>query len=100
MSGGFALVYAFSDFSFDQTVSIPGAGLGTLSGSISREKLLPGGFVAGNFSVALTDSWSVFAGAQFQSVGEYTLTHKASGQQAVLDLSQSIFVAVGVSWSF
>jgi hypothetical protein len=89
-------VYADSDFHFNQTVS----GVGSQSGSTSRDPFLPGGFVSGNFSVGLTDSLSVFAGAQFQNVGEFTQIHRASGQKAVLDLSESIFVTVGLSWSF
>ena len=54
--------------------------------------------VAGNISYALSDSWALFAGAQFESVGQYTQTLK--GQQATLDLRRLIFVTVGVSYSF
>ena len=59
---------------------------------------LPGAYVAGAFSVALSDSWSFDAGAQFEDVGRYTQT--LNGKQATLDLSKSIFVTVGLSYSF
>jgi len=98
LSGGFALVYVNSEFSYDETVTIPGVGSVEHHASGSGSDWLPGAYVAGNFSVALSESWSLFAGAQFEDVGHYTQTLK--GQQATLDLSRSIFVTVGVSYSF
>ena len=48
--------------------------------------------------MALSDSWAFVAGAQFEDVGQYTQT--LNGKQATLDLSKSIFVTVGLSYSF
>jgi hypothetical protein len=98
LSGGFALVYVNSEFSFNETVTIPGVGSVEHHASGSGTGWLPGAYVAGNFSVALSDSWAFVAGAQFQDVGQYTQT--LSGKQATLDLSKSIFVTVGLSYSF
>jgi hypothetical protein len=98
LSGGFALVYVSSEFSFSETVTIPGVGSVEHHASGSGHEWLPGGYVAGNFSVALSDSWALVAGAQFEDVGRYTQT--LSGKQATLDLSKSIFVTVGLSYSF
>jgi hypothetical protein len=98
LSGGFALVYVNSKFSFDETVAIAGVGSVEHHASGSGNGLLPGAYVAGNFSVALSDSWAFVAGAQFESVGQYTQT--LSGKQATLDLSKSIFVTVGLTYSF
>jgi hypothetical protein len=98
LSGGFALVYVSSEFSFNETVTIPGVGSVEHYASSSGDGWLTGAYVAGNFSVALSDSWAFVAGAQFQDVGQYTQT--LSGKQATLDLSKSIFVTVGLSYSF
>jgi hypothetical protein len=49
-------------------------------------------------SWALSDSWALAAGAQFEDVGQYT--QNLNGKQATLDLSKSIFVTFGVSYSF
>ena len=53
LSGGFALMYVSSEFSFNQTVTIPGVGSVEQQASGNGSGWLPGGYVAGNFSVAL-----------------------------------------------
>jgi hypothetical protein len=98
LSGGFALVFVNSEFSYDETVTIPGVGSVEHRASGSDSDWLPGFYVAGNLSVALSESWALFAGAQFEDVGQYTQTLK--GQQAILDLRRSIYVTVGVTYSF
>jgi hypothetical protein len=98
VSGGFALVYVESDFSFNETVAIPGVGSAANRAAGSGSGWLPGGYVAGNLSWALSDSWALAAGAQFEDVGQYT--QNLNGKQATLDLSKSIFVTFGVSYSF
>ena len=59
---------------------------------------LPGGYVAGNISVTLSDKWALVDGVQFEDLGTYT--QNLNGKQAVLDLSNSIFVTLGLSYSF
>jgi hypothetical protein len=97
-SGGFALAYVNSTFKYNQTVAISDVGRQSQSGSGSHSDWLPGAYVAGNISVGLSDSWSLVVGAQFEDVGQYT--QSVNGKQAKLDLSNSIFVTVGVSYSF
>ena len=98
LSGGFALVYIQSEFSFNETVAIAGLSPQAYSGSSSASGWRPGGYVAGTFSYAFAEDWAVAAGAQFLDVGHYT--HSAGGKEAVLDLTQSLFVTIGVSHSF
>lgn len=98
LSGGFALVYVGSDFSFNETVTIPGVGSVGHAASGSGDAWLPGGYVAGSVSVALSDSWALMAGAQFEDVGQYT--QHLNGKEATLDLSRAIFVTIGFSYSF
>ena len=97
-SGGLALAYVNSTFKFNQTVTIAGVGTQSQSGSGSHSGWLPGGYVAGNISVALSDKWALVGGVQFEDLGTYT--QNLNGKQAVLDLSNSIFVTVGLSYSF
>ena len=104
LSLGLALLEVFSDFKFNETVSLdPSVTLATLPGethraSGSNNDLLVGGFVAATISYALNEHFKLFSGTQFQDVGNYT--HAESGKKAVLDLSQSIFVTVGFGYSF
>jgi hypothetical protein len=98
LSGGFALMCVNSELSYNETVTIPDVGSVEHRASGTGTGLLPGGYVAGAFSVALSDAWAVVAGAQFESVGRYTQT--LNGEQATLDLSKSIFVTLGLFYSF
>jgi hypothetical protein len=101
LSGGFALVYVSSEFSYNnRTVTTSGSRSVDLQEQPTGagNEWLPGAYVAGTFSVALSDAWSIVAGAQFEGVGQYTQT--LNGKQATLDLSKSIFVTVGLSYSF
>lgn len=96
LSGGLALALVASEFDFTESIAkpnVPGR-----SGSGSDNDLLVGGYVAGSIAYALAADWDVFAGAQLQKVGQYSQTE--NGQTAVLNLDQSIFVVVGVTYSF
>jgi hypothetical protein len=98
LSGGFALVYVTSDFSYNETVAIAGLQPAISSGSGSHSDWLPGGYVAGTISWAFAEQWALTAGAQFEDVGRYTQV--VNGKQAVLDLSQAIFVTFGITYAF
>jgi hypothetical protein len=98
LGGGFALMCVNSEFSYDETVTIPGVGSVEHRAPGSGTAWLPGGYVSGAFSWALSDAWALVAGAQFESVGRYTQT--LNGEQATLDLSKTIFVTLGLSYSF
>jgi hypothetical protein len=94
--GGLALVEVVSQFSYSETSTIAGSGPTSANGSHSG--LQVGGYAAANVAYAFNDSVSLFAGAQFQDVGQYT--QNLNGRKAMLDLSRSIFVAIGFSYSY
>lgn len=98
LSGGLALAEINSDFRFNETIRLGPATLPSAQGSGSHTDLLAGGYIEGNISYALNHSTGVFAGVQFQDLGKYT--HSENGRDAVLDLSKSIFVTLGISYSF
>jgi hypothetical protein len=99
LEGGAALVYVYSKFQFNETVSTPG-GLLNLKGSGAHDGIKIGGYVGAKISAALNDQWTLFAGAQYQDAGNYVHRNHLTGESAVLDLSQSIFFTSGISYSF
>jgi hypothetical protein len=98
LSGGLALVAVDSDFHFQETVTIPGVGSQSSTGGGSHAGLLPGGFVAANLAVPMTHSLAFYAGAQYMNVGNYS--HMESGREAKIDFGTSIFVNLGLRYSF
>lgn len=97
-SGGFALAYVESDFKFDETVTVGNLTPVSHRGNGSQSAWMPGGYVAGNLAVALSEKWSAFGGIEFQSLGRYS--HTVNGKEAVLDLTKSLYATLGVSYSF
>jgi hypothetical protein len=103
-SGGLALALADSQFSFQENVTItdPQYVSVTLphprSGSGSQMDVLVGGYVGASLSYAVTERLNLVAGAQFQADGQ--AVSNRGGKQAVLDLSRSIIVSLGATFSF
>jgi opacity protein-like surface antigen len=96
VSGGLSLADVNSDFKFNETVAFPG--VAPVAGSGSHDEWLLGWHLAGNLSYQLNEAWGLFGGVQYQDVGKYS--HKESGREAVLDLSKTMFVVIGASYSF
>ena len=70
----------------------------TAGGSGSDTSLLWGYYIGLEAAYQINKDWAVEAGVQFQDLGTYS--HNFGGRTAELDLSQSIFVHVGISYSF
>jgi hypothetical protein len=99
VGGGFALVSVNSEFNYQESVSIPSAGTAPFrSGSGSHCEWLAGGYIGANFCYALSKSVDVTAGVQYQNVGTYKQV--VDGKEAAIDLSKSIFVTIGIGYSF
>jgi hypothetical protein len=98
LSGGFAMVRVDSDYRFRESASIAGGGSASPTGSDGHGDWMPGGYVAGNISVALSKKWSLSAGAQYMDVGVYKDT--VNGQEVTMDLRQAIFLTLGLTFSF
>jgi hypothetical protein len=96
-SGGFALGLLDANASWDETLTLPGSSLRSSGGGSNFEVLC--GFYAGVDAVYHFDErWGVDVGAQFQNLGTYD--HNFGGCSASLDLSKSIFIQAGLSYSF
>lgn len=98
LNAGFALAAVKSDFKFNETVSTPDLQAVSRRDSASDSELLPGGYAGANISFQATSATRVFAGAEYQHVGDFT--QDAGGKRARLDLGKTVFVKVGVSFSF
>ncbi len=98
LSGGLALALIHSDFSFRESLELPGAGTLSNAGSSSHSDLVFGAYASGTISYALNHSWGVFTGAQYQYLGHYS--HTLKGKEARLDLTAPVFVTLGVGYSF
>jgi hypothetical protein len=98
LSGGLAVAVVNSQFHYDEMVGVPGIGVFGQSGAGSHSDVLLGGYASGNFSYSFTKSWSAFAGAQFEDLGHYS--HQLGSKLAELDFTKSVFVNIGVGFSF
>jgi hypothetical protein len=97
-SGGLYLVAGQTRFSFKETVTIPGVGSQTRSGSGWQTDFLVGGYVGGNVEYALSEEVGLFVGAQLQSAGRVVNDEK--GKKAIINLDKSVVVSFGASYSF
>ncbi len=99
LSGGLALGLIHANESWKQTLVLDsGGGTGSTSGSGSNTDVLWGWYAGATANYQFTDHWGLAAGVQFQDLGTYD--HSFSGRTAQIDLSQSVFLEVGVSYSF
>ena len=93
-SGGLAVGLLNSSASWKQTVG----GVTVAQGSGSDLDVLWGFYVGANVSYQLSEHWSAVGGAQFQYLGTYE--HAFGGRQVQVDFGQTIFVTLGVAYSF
>jgi hypothetical protein len=97
-SGGLYLAVGQSRFSFYETVTVDGTGTEYHSGSHSQLDFLFGGYVGGTVSYALTEDIALLVGAQLQSAGRSV--NRAKGKESILNMSESLVVSIGASYSF
>jgi len=97
-SGGLALAMVDSEYTFQESITTPSGPPALRSGSSSEDDVLVGGYVGANISYAITESFDVFAGAQYQYLDGYS--HRVSDKKASVELDKSIFLTVGIGYSF
>jgi opacity protein-like surface antigen len=93
-SGGLALGLINANASWSETV----AGVYSRSGGGHNAAMLYGFYVGADALYQINNRWGVDAGVQYQDLGIYN--HDFGGESAVLDLRQSIFVKIGLSFNF
>ena len=97
LGGGVAAGLVDSTFTFSDSTSTAG-GVSKASGSNQTTDALVGFYGEAGLAYHIMPSASLFAGGQFQYLGQFNQT--AEGRQAQLDLRRSIFFVVGVQWHF
>jgi hypothetical protein len=98
LSGGLALGLLDDNELSQQTLNVPGIGTLTASGQSSDFQILWGYYISLDAVYQFNQRWGIEGGVQFEDLGTYD--HTFTGREVQLDLSRSLFVQVGVSYSF
>ncbi len=97
LSGGLAGGLLDTSESWKQTFTF-GNNTITSNGGGSDFDALWGFYVEANANYQFNEHWGIAASLQFQDLGKYD--HSFQGRQVELDLSRSLFVELGISYSF
>ena len=97
-SAGLAGALLNASVSWTETVNMGGSGPLTASGGGRDLSVLGGAYAAMNLSWQLSKHWDVEAGGQYQYLGVYR--HSFGGSDVELNFTKSIFVTLGISYSF
>jgi hypothetical protein len=97
LGGGLALGVVDGTFVFNETTTTT-SGVTSSSGSTSSVGCLVGAYAEAGLSFRVCSAASLFGAAQFQYLG--TFNQSVSGRSVQLDLSQSVFCALGFKVHF
>ena len=99
-SAGGALLFAFNDFSFNETVTVAGLPDAALSsaGADSDTQLVPGAYAQASFSYNLSDFLGVYLGGQYQYVSD--VSFGTGGKEATVDFSNAFELVFGLRTTF
>jgi len=96
--GGLAVALVDSSASWSESVTVGGVTDSPLSGQGDDRDLLWGYYVGLNLSWHLNQRWDLNGGVQFQDVGVYS--SNVGNRSVELDMSESIYITVGLSYKF
>lgn len=97
-TAGLAVGVLVADAAWSETFTVPGPISVSSAGNGSDTQVLWGWYAGAHISYDINERWSALAGVQYQDLGKYS--HDFGGRTVELDLSQSIFVTLGVSYRF
>ncbi|HEY3857203.1 MAG TPA: opacity family porin, partial [Verrucomicrobiae bacterium] len=95
VGGGGVLGIADSEFDYTEN---GGNGSASVSGSNSHTGLNIGAYAELGFAYKLTSSTSLYTGAQYEYLGNFSQSN--NGHSAELDLGSAIFYEFGLQWNF
>jgi hypothetical protein len=99
LSGGLAVGLLDGNMSWNETFIMPNNGKSiSVHGGGDNAEFLWGGYVNLQAQYQISQRWGLEAGVQFQDLGTYDHNFGSRGVQ--VDLSRSIFVHAGISFSF
>jgi len=96
--GGFAGAYLDSEFSFTEMTTLSGIGSVTRSATASETDVVIGAYAGAGLTFYITERLTAVAAAQFQHLQDFT--QQLAGKEAEIRFDQSIFVTVGIGFSF
>ncbi|MFA6543808.1 MAG: hypothetical protein WCS99_05260 [Limisphaerales bacterium] len=97
-SGGLAVAIADRTYTFSETVAVVGAPVMSRSGTVSSADLLAGASFQMGLAWAITESWSLDVGGQYQYLG--TTRQSVLGKTARLDLQSAVSLLASVNFRF
>lgn len=98
LGGGLATGWVNGSASWSETAIIPGGGSVRSSGSGTDSSFLLGGYLGGQVLYQFSQDWSAVAGVQYQKLGSVEQT--IGGRKVNVDFSQTVFISLGVGYSF
>jgi hypothetical protein len=98
LSGGLAVGWLKASASWNDSVAVMQGSAASAFGSGDASSIVWGGYLAGQLEYQIDAHWSLAAGVQYQNLGTYQ--HSFNGRAVELDLSKTIFVTLGVGFSF
>lgn len=97
LSAGPVLGVVSGEYSFNENINTGGITAHN-HGSFDNVGIQYGGYFNATFMYHLTQSVDFFAGAQFTTMNDYSIS--APGRSARLDLGGQVYVTAGISWPF
>ena len=98
LSGGFSTGIMDSRFDYNDLVTVTGLGSQAGAGSNRGCGCVYGGYVRGQVNVQLCKSATVFAGAELNSLSDFT--QSSGSARAQVNLGSAVYVTVGLELSF
>ena len=98
ISAGLAVGILDGSGTWSDTMAAPSGGTITRYGRISDVDVLWGAYGAANLTYRLDEHWSATGGFQFQSLTSYK--HDMGGRKMAVDFGESIFLTLGVTYTF
>ena len=98
LSGGLAVGMLDDSASWDETIAFTGGGTLHDTGRGGDRAWLWGGYVAANVFWRLDEHWSAAGSLQYQNLGNYE--HNFGTRKVEVDLSNSLFITIGLSYDF
>jgi hypothetical protein len=99
LSGGLYMLYADTDFSFDESATVPGL-TQTIrqSGSASEQDWLFGAYLRGQILCTLSSSLGIFGNVEYLMIDDIEVS--AGSHRGSLDFGNSFGCALGLAWTF
>ena len=97
LSAGPVLGVVDGEYTYNENISIGGSTAHN-SGSFSSIQMEYGGYANATFTYHLSPSVDFYAGAQYMTMTDYTISN--AGRSARLDLGGQVYISAGISWPF